>query len=166
VTLDIIAKANGDPITSGTVNFYLLAITGTNAGKWFRGSDNSWQSSEAIADAASYKAGSLWQLSIVSAAWISGVIYNLYAKESGNLNIIYSDVITTDLFNRGGITKGGSWTFAKLQKILAAWSMGKWQTKTGFPGTYQIIDPDDGQTVIAEITPNITSPQKVVEIKI
>jgi hypothetical protein len=91
VKVDVVAKASGDPITSGTVNFYLKAITGTNAGKYFRASDSSWQASESSAGAATYDGGSAWSLSIAAAAWISGVDYRLYAKESGDLNIIYDE---------------------------------------------------------------------------
>jgi len=97
VTLDMVAKASGSAITSGTVTFYLKAKTGANAGKWFRASDSSWQASEASAGAATYSNGDAeWSLSITSAAWIDGVKYSLYGKESGSLNIPYSDSLETN----------------------------------------------------------------------
>jgi len=93
VKLDVVAKATGSAITAGTVNFYLIAVDGDNAGKWFRAADSSWQPAEASAGAATYKGGSLWQLSIAAAAWINGVTYNLYAKETGDLNVIYTEKV-------------------------------------------------------------------------
>lgn len=65
-----------------------------------------------------------------------------------------------------GITAGGTWTYEKLMKICAAWFAGKWQDKSGSPGTYEVLDPDDGSTVILEVTPASSSPQKVVVVKI
>jgi len=95
VVADLVSKT-GDAIIAGTVNFYLVAVTGANAGKWFRASDSSWQAAEASAGSATYKGGSQWQLSIVTEAWTAGVHYSLYTKESGDLNIPYSDIIIAD----------------------------------------------------------------------
>ncbi len=53
--LPIVAKASGSAITSGTVNFYLVDKDGTNAGKWYRGADTSWQVVEAIAGVATHR---------------------------------------------------------------------------------------------------------------
>jgi len=93
VRLDVIAKASADPIIAGTVNFYLIATNGDNAGKWYRAADASWQAAEASAGASTYKGGSLWQLEIAAAAWINGVSYSLYAKETGDLNVIYTELV-------------------------------------------------------------------------
>lgn len=84
----ISAMADGSSITSGTVNEYIIADTGANAGKWFRGSDNSWQAAEAIAGAMTYKGGNVWQVSIVTNCWTAGVEYTRYQKESGDLNVV------------------------------------------------------------------------------
>lgn len=70
----------------------------------------------------------------------------------------------TAIFAKSGITAGGTWTFAKVLKVMTAWAAGKWQDKSGSPGTYEVLDPDDGTTVIAEITPSVTTPQKQVTI--
>jgi hypothetical protein len=78
-------------------------------------------------------------------------------------DITAADVITA-LKAMTGITVGDTWTFAEWCKILAAFAAGKWQDKTGVPGTYQILDPDDGTTVIFEITPKATTPQRTVTI--
>ena len=42
----LVARADGSPITSGTVNYYLKAKSGANAGKWWRDSDQTWQAGE------------------------------------------------------------------------------------------------------------------------
>ena len=97
VSRDLVAKATGNPITTGTVNFYLRAISGANSGKWVRGSDSSWQSSEVIAGTVTqvtgYVGDATWEISLAAAAWVSGVRYELYAKESGDLHIPYSDEV-------------------------------------------------------------------------
>lgn len=97
VCYDVTARATGNPITTGTVTFYLLAITGTNAGKWFRASDSSWQISESSAGAGIYVAAAQWQCTIAAAAWEYGVSYFIYAKESEDLNIIYTEQVIPSL---------------------------------------------------------------------
>jgi len=161
---DIVALATGLAITSGTVTFYLIAADGDNAGKWFRASDSSWQAAEASAGAASYKGGVAWSLAIAAAAWISGVRYILYAKESGDLAVVYSEDYEDEagILNLTGITEGGTFTFAKLMKLIGAWSVGNWQLKSGSSTVYELLDPDDGSTVIAEVTPNDTAPATIV----
>ena len=91
ITVDMIAKLDGSAIIVGVVTVYLVADTGTNAGKWFRASDSSWQAAEASAGTATYKGGCAWQISITASAWTAGVSYSVYGKESGNLNILYTD---------------------------------------------------------------------------
>jgi len=91
--IDMVAKADGEPITAGTVNVYLVALTGDNAGKWFKTSDDSWSAVEAPAAAATHKANGHWTASVDAAAWIAGVRYFIYAKESGDLHIPYSEEI-------------------------------------------------------------------------
>jgi len=147
VFLDVVAKASGDAITSGTVNFYLVAEDGDNAGKWFRASDSSWQAAESSAGSAAYKGGAAWSLSIAADAWDSGVNYILYAKESGNLNIVYNEHY--------------SGTLSRALRIVKAFSVMKMQLKTGTTATYEVLDPEDGTTVIAELTTNDTSPPTI-----
>jgi hypothetical protein len=65
-----------------------------------------------------------------------------------------------------GITVGDSWTFAELFKVMAAMIAGKWQDKAGESGTYEVLDPDDGDTVVLEITPSAATPQKTVSVEI
>ena len=83
--MPIVAKAGLGPITAGTVRFYLKAQTGVYAGKWYQGSDATWQAAEAIAGAASNSGDSGWELSLGAGVWASWVHYSFYAKESGNL---------------------------------------------------------------------------------
>jgi len=61
-------------------------------------------------------------------------------------------------------TAGGAMTYEVLLKILAAWSAGKWQLKTGTTDTYQLLDASDGTTVVMEIVLSQTSPYKTVTI--
>lgn len=91
--LPLVAKASGDPITTGTVNFYLVAKDGANAGKYYRGSDQTWQSSKALAGEATHRDEGHWYLSFPSAVWVEYVCYRLYGVESGNLHITFGEDI-------------------------------------------------------------------------
>lgn len=93
VSLDVVAKATGSPIVAGTVNFYLIAKDGDNAGKWFKAADSTWAAAEITAGEAAFKGGAQWELEIAAAAWISGVTYDLYAVEDGDLNVVYSEKV-------------------------------------------------------------------------
>lgn len=85
--LPLVAKASGNSITSGTVNFYLRDKDGPNVGKWYRGSDQTWQSAISIAGVATHSDDGHWYLSFPSAVWTKNIRYRLYAKESGSLHI-------------------------------------------------------------------------------
>jgi hypothetical protein len=91
VVADVIGRSDGNPIVSGTVAAYLVARSGSHAGKWFRASDASWQSSESSAGAMAHESDGHWTASIAAAAWIAGVRYSFYARESGERHIPYSD---------------------------------------------------------------------------
>jgi len=93
VFADMVARASGAPIVAGTINFYLIAKSGANADKWFQTSDDTWSATEAVAAAGTHKADGHWTASIDQAAWTAGVRYQLYAKESGNLHIPYSEEV-------------------------------------------------------------------------
>ena len=96
---DLVAKADGEPIVAGTVTFYLIAISGANAGKWFKTSDDSWSATEQAAGTGTHKADGHWSCSIDAAAWTTGVVYVLYAKESGDLHIAYSEEVNENVTN-------------------------------------------------------------------
>ena len=152
LSLPVVAKASGAGITSGTVNFYLIAKDGTNAGKWYRGSDTSWQVVESIAGAATHRSDGHWYLSLPSAVWTRDVRYRLYAKESGDLHIPVGE----DTIGKLGDT----------DVILKAWCAGIWRTKSGETSIYELLDADDGTTVILEMELSETTPQRSITVKI
>ncbi len=96
LTADVVARDDGTPIVAGTVTGYLRALSGTNAGKWFRASDSSWQAGESSAGAMTHAADGHWSVSLVTAAWTTGVRYSFYAKESGDLHIPLSEEVIED----------------------------------------------------------------------
>jgi len=93
VVADLLGRSDGSPIVSGTVTAYLIARSGSHAGKWFRASDVTWQSAESSAGAMAHESDGHWTLSIAAGAWIAGVRYTLYPRESGDLHIPYSDEV-------------------------------------------------------------------------
>jgi len=60
-----------------------------------------------------------------------------------------------------GVTEGGVWTFAKVMKVINAFAVMNMQLKTGTTATYEILDPDDETTVVAELTTAGTSPPTI-----
>jgi len=86
-TADLVARADGSPITAGTVNYYVRAKTGANATKWFKTSDGSWDAAEQVAGSMTHMADGHWRVSIDAACWIDGVEYVEYAKEDGDLHV-------------------------------------------------------------------------------
>lgn len=152
VELPVVAKATGNPIITGTVNFYLVDKDGDNAGKWYRGSDTSWQAAESIAGAATHRADGHWYLSVVSAVWVKNIRYRLYAKESGDLHIpVGEDVLAED---------------GNLDRILRAWIAGNWRLKSGETDVYELLDADDGSTVILEMSLSQATPYRTITVKI
>lgn len=112
LSLPIVAKATGNPIIAGTVNFYLVDKEGANANKWYRGADTSWQAAEAIAGAATHRADGGWYLSFPSAVWVRNVRYRLYGKEDGDLHIpVGEDVL-------GAVALSGSGATATVYTVL------------------------------------------------
>jgi len=87
MSLPVVNRNDGSPITTGPVNFYLIAMDGDNANKWYRGSDQTWQATESVAGSATHYAAGHWYLSFPSAVWVSGVRYLLYAKDAGDLHV-------------------------------------------------------------------------------
>lgn len=96
-TMDLVKRADGSPITAGTVNYYVQATTGANAGKWFRESDDSWQAAETVCAAMTHVGSAAqWEITVSAACWIDGVEYREYAMESGALGISYSQAFRCD----------------------------------------------------------------------
>jgi len=150
--LPVVAKASGNPIIAGTVNFYLVDKDGPNAGKWYKGQDGLWYATEQIAGEAIHRADGHWYLSFPSVVWTRGVRYRLYAKEGGDLHI-----------STGADVLG---KFKDLDRILKAWAVGDWRQKSGSTTIFELMDADDGSTVIAEIVPSCVTPFRTITIKI
>lgn len=146
VTLDLVAKASGNPITAGTVNFYLIANSGANIGKWYLGSGPTWEASASIAGAATHKDDGHWQLSLASAVWTRDVTYTLYAKESGSLHIAASEDVVC---------------MPQAGQYWAAWFMGNTRDKPGETNTKQVLD-FDGTTPLFDVVAQATTPQRTV----
>lgn len=65
-----------------------------------------------------------------------------------------------------GVTEGGTMTLQKLLKIQAAWIAGNWKDKSDSDTVKELLDADDGATVILEMTLSTSTPQRVITIKI
>jgi hypothetical protein len=94
LTVDMLAKSNGDSIVSGTVNLYLKATSGANSGKWWKASDGTWSATIVSAGVCSHDDDGHWICSVAAGAWISGVRYRINAKESGGLHVSYSEEVS------------------------------------------------------------------------
>lgn len=78
-------------------------------------------------------------------------------------NLSLQDLYTAlaeKIMSSTGVTKGGTWTVKDVLRVLSAWAAGKWRDKDGTAQTYEILDPDDGTSVILEILLSKTSPYK------
>jgi hypothetical protein len=109
---------------------------------------------------------------LVTAIELDGAVYRFTENAleeapsaiiDANVTVDANDIVDT-LFARTGVTAGGTWTFQKLLQVAAAWLVGNWQDDPNTDGTYQILDPDDGTTVMLELVPSETSPQKTVTV--
>jgi len=83
-------------------------------------------------------------------------------ESNGDYLLIMPESSTGDIQVIG--VPGGVWTtspqtgdsFARVVQIRA-WALGDWQPKSGVPGTYEVLDPDDGVTPVMEVTPDGSS---------
>jgi len=108
VQCDVVSKTTADPIVSGTAEAFLLCTAGENTGKWWDGSD--WSETEVSCGEMSYAGGACWQIEIAADAWVYGAAYSLYAKESGGLNLVYTEYIST--WSSPAVGRGGhAWTY-------------------------------------------------------
>ena len=80
------------------------------------------------------------------------------------LNNVSAANVVTALLGDTTITAGGNWSLRKLLKVLIAWSVGLVRDKSGESGTSEILDPDDGTTVIAELLLSETSPYRTINV--
>ena len=77
------------------------------------------------------------------------------------LNDITAAAVVTALMADTGFTAGGTLTFEKLLKVLAATLAGHVRDKSGEAGTYEVLDADDDSTVIYEFTLSESTPYKI-----
>jgi len=89
----IVDKTSGSAVTSGTVNWYLKNISGSNAGKWWRNSDGTWQGSE-TANAMTHQADGHWTITFTSSPWNDGDVSLEYAKSAADNHIPTSRLLS------------------------------------------------------------------------
>ena len=77
-----------------------------------------------------------------------------------------NDISVNDILTAVGVTTGGTWELKKVIKILTAWASGKWKLKSGTTNTQELLDPDDGTTVILEMSLSTASPYRIITVKI
>lgn len=82
----VVTRTTGAPVTTGTVNYYLLAKSGANAGKWWNDSTQSWAASE-TANAMSHDADGHWELVLDGDPFADGINYLEYVKTSGDTHV-------------------------------------------------------------------------------
>jgi len=79
---------------------------------------------------------------------------------------VTADIDIAQLLTATGVTEGETWTFAKAIKVMTAWAAGNWRVKPNYPNVQQLLDPDDGVTVILEMTISTTSPYRTINVLI
>lgn len=81
----VTARANGSPITAGTVSLGIVALNGANAGKWWDDENQDWAAEETLT-AMTHVADGCWSVTLAASPFEAGTSYLRYAKESGNLH--------------------------------------------------------------------------------
>lgn len=143
----VVARASGDPVTMGTVNYYLKCKSGDDAGKWWRNSDQSWQAAE-TANAMTHDADGHWDILLSAGAagpFVAGVRYREYVKESGNLHVPDGRLLVCDAApgTTGGplvVGVGGGAINPSGGKVPATIAFGDNSDKTG----YSLADASGG----------------------
>jgi len=116
VRYDVVNKTTADPITSGVVTAYLRCSEGAQAGKWWDAAAGGWSETEASAGDMDPKGGSSWSVQIAAGAWLPGASYDLYGKESGDLNLLYTEYIVT--WSAPTVGKGGQgWSYTVTDSV-------------------------------------------------
>jgi len=82
----VVGRSDGNPITAGTVNYYLKAKSGDNAGKWWQDSDQTWQDTE-VANTMTHEADGHWEIELTSSPFIDEERYLEYVKEASNRHV-------------------------------------------------------------------------------
>ena len=91
----LVKRASGDPITSGTANYYLKALTGAQLGKWWKDSDQTWAAVE-TANTMTHVADGHWTRTLAATPWYDGALFMEYAKESGDLHVPVGRCLSTE----------------------------------------------------------------------
>ncbi len=65
-----------------------------------------------------------------------------------------------------GITVGGTWTWEKIMKICTAWISGNWRIKPTDNTKQELMDAENGTTVILEQSLSQTTPYRTITVKI
>lgn len=112
----LIDKSSGSPITSGTVNLYIKNISGSNAGKWWRDSDQTWQATE-TANAMTHQADGHWTRTLASSPWANGDVTLEYAKESGDLHVPVSRLLQVEYTPSADSSRGSAIGSSALNSV-------------------------------------------------
>ena len=102
-----------------------------------------------------------------------GSVYTVYIEatvDGDTGGIAYEFTVEQDIWTQmlagTDFTEGGTITFAEYLQITAAWNAGNWQLKTGETNVYELLDAEDGATVILEMTLSQTTPYRTISIQI
>jgi len=95
LTLPLLKRADGQPLVSGTVAFYLRAKDGTHAGSWWDGA--AWQVAATSCGNGTYSSSADWDVSVASGAWTAGVRYRVYAVDSGDVCFDVGDDVLAEV---------------------------------------------------------------------
>jgi hypothetical protein len=112
----LIDKSSGSPITSGTVNLYIKNISGSNAGKWWRDSDQTWQVTE-TANAMTHQADGHWTRALAASPWTNGDVTLEYAKESGDLHVPVSRLLQVEFTPSADSSRGSAIGSSALNSV-------------------------------------------------
>lgn len=82
----VIDRDLSDPIVSGDVNYYLVAMAGDNDGKWWDDNNKSWSDS-VVANPMTHIDDGHWVINLSTSPFSCGVKYLEYVKESNNKHI-------------------------------------------------------------------------------
>lgn len=91
----LVKRADGSPITAGTVNWYAKCIAGANVGKWWKDSDQTWAAVE-TANAMTHQADGHWTRALAASPWIDGDVMLEYAKENSDLHVPVSRMLKVE----------------------------------------------------------------------
>jgi hypothetical protein len=156
----LVNRAIGAPIDTGTVNYFLKALTGPNAGKWWNEGSDSWVAS-AQANAMTHEGAGHWSLTIDADAFSAGETLLEYASESSDVHVpvgrgLY--VVTADVddlpaavWDRVVLASQGAGTFGE-ELHLAKAMLSNERVHTVSTGVDVVLD-NDGMTTLRTMTP-------------